>query len=60
MLHLRTVSAEQIANVIVNAMSLPNDPQVKLSRKLECLSSLPALLILQLLPGSKIKIRFLV
>ena len=49
-LHLCAVSAEEIANSIVKAMSLPNDPQVKFSRKLACLFSLAAFLILQLLP----------
>ena len=49
-LHLCAVSAEQIANIIVKAMSLPNDPQVKFSRKLACLFSLAAFSILQLLP----------
>ena len=50
-LHMCAVSVEKIANAIVKAMSLPNDPQVKFSRKLVYLFSLAAsALILQLLP----------
>lgn len=39
---LHSASAEQIVNMIVKAMSLPKNPQVKLSRKQGLLCSLPS------------------